>query len=247
MSAITVQALCEILPWDSEFFGFRIARVNRQRLDPDTLEEVMRWSAANEVRCLYFLADSGDSQTVYLAEEQGFHQVDVRVTLEWRPGSNANGVFPAAQSPTRPWREGDRIDLRAIARSAHRDSRFYYDCNFPAASCDALYETWIDRSMDGFANAVLVADLQGRAAGYVTCHLDPDQQGRIGLLAVASDSQGMRIGGRLIEGALQWFREHDVTVATITTQGRNCAAQRLYQRSGFVTRSLNLWYHRWFA
>ena len=28
--------------------------------------------------------------------------------------------------------------------------------------------------------------------------------------------------------------------------GRNLAAQRLYQRSGFVTASLQLWYHRWF-
>jgi len=32
----------------------------------------------------------------------------------------------------------------------------------------------------------------------------------------------------------------------VVTQGRNLAAQRLYQRNGFVTASLQLWYHRWF-
>jgi hypothetical protein len=32
----------------------------------------------------------------------------------------------------------------------------------------------------------------------------------------------------------------------VITQGRNYAAQRLYQRAGFVTRKTELWYHKWF-
>jgi ribosomal protein S18 acetylase RimI-like enzyme len=32
---------------------------------------------------------------------------------------------------------------------------------------------------------------------------------------------------------------------SVVTQGRNVAAQRLYQRAGFVTASTQLWYHRW--
>jgi ribosomal protein S18 acetylase RimI-like enzyme len=34
-------------------------------------------------------------------------------------------------------------------------------------------------------------------------------------------------------------------VATVVTQGRNIASQRLYQKHGFVTQSIQLWYHRW--
>jgi hypothetical protein len=30
------------------------------------------------------------------------------------------------------------------------------------------------------------------------------------------------------------------------TQGRNLAAQRLYQRTGFLIRDLQLWYHKWY-
>ena len=33
---------------------------------------------------------------------------------------------------------------------------------------------------------------------------------------------------------------------TVVTQGRNARAQRLYQRAGFVTESVRLWFHRWF-
>jgi dTDP-4-amino-4,6-dideoxy-D-galactose acyltransferase len=34
---------------------------------------------------------------------------------------------------------------------------------------------------------------------------------------------------------------------TGATQGRNIVMQRLFQKCGFVTRSVELWYHRWAA
>jgi hypothetical protein len=30
------------------------------------------------------------------------------------------------------------------------------------------------------------------------------------------------------------------------TQGKNIAAQRLYQKNGFLIRDLQLWYHKWY-
>jgi hypothetical protein len=36
------------------------------------------------------------------------------------------------------------------------------------------------------------------------------------------------------------------SVLTVATQARNIAAQRLYQRAGFLTSSVRVWYHRWF-
>jgi hypothetical protein len=45
---------------------------------------------------------------------------------------------------------------------------------------------------------------------------------------------------------LSWAAREDAKRAVVITQGRNVRAQRLYQRSGFVTASSQLWYHRWF-
>ena len=55
--------LCTYLDWDSEFFGRRIARLNRHRLNEASLDEMLAWCRASRIDCLYFLADCDDAQT----------------------------------------------------------------------------------------------------------------------------------------------------------------------------------------
>jgi dTDP-4-amino-4,6-dideoxy-D-galactose acyltransferase len=73
---------CEVLPWDSGFFGCRVGRVLAGRLDRAGLAAVDSWCREQAIDCLYFLADSEDPATAALAEEGGFRLVDLRVTLE---------------------------------------------------------------------------------------------------------------------------------------------------------------------
>lgn len=159
-------------------------------------------------------------------------------------GGEAGGT--AARAVIRPAVPADLAALRAIARVSHRESRFYHDGTFPAARCDLLYETWIEKSCSGYADAVLVTELDERPVGYVTCHRRAAGVGQIGLFAVAPDSQGKGLGGALLAHALGWFAGHGLGEATVVTQGRNAAAQRLYQRCGFLTKAVELWYHQWF-
>ena len=51
----------------------------------------------------------------------------------------------------------------------------------------------------------------------------------------------------LIAAAMEWFGTEGALEVDVVTQGRNLAAQRLYQRNGFVTRRFELLYHKWFA
>jgi dTDP-4-amino-4,6-dideoxy-D-galactose acyltransferase len=145
----------------------------------------------------------------------------------------------------RPWCERDLPLLAAIARISHRDTRFYFDRGFSSDRCDDLYDAWIRNSCAGYADAVLVADV-GETAGYISCHLDANSEGRIGLAAVGAAFQGQHLGSDLVQAALHWFASKGVSSATVVTQGRNIAAQRLYQQCGFRTVSTQLFYHRWF-
>lgn len=241
---------CEVLEWDTRFFGSRIARVRGDTLTQGQVRQIDAWCRQNGVRCLYFLSRSDDSGTTRVAEDSNFRLVDIRMTFGYKVSDSVGDAKSCANGAAivRPSRLEDIAALQSIAREIYRDTRFYYDAHFPRPLCDSLYETWIKRSCEGYADVVLVAELDREPVGYVSCHLNGEPRtGRIGLVGVANRAQGRGVGRTLILGSLEWFLKQGVKEISVVTQGRNCAAQRLYQRCSFVTQAVQLWYHKWYA
>jgi ribosomal protein S18 acetylase RimI-like enzyme len=233
---------CRRLAWDSDLFGRRIARMQGNTLTADEAAAALDWCSNHEIECLYFLAVSGDASTIRIAEESGFHLVDVRITFE-RPLDNP----PPLPGHVRKAEPADLPALQRIARSSFSGTRFYNDPHFDRARCDELYVRWTAQSVEGYADRVIVADHNGAAAGYITCSLSPALVGSIGLVAVDSEQRSSGVGQRLVDAALHYFAGQGMEKASVVTQGNNLKSQRLYQRCGFVTQSLELWYHRWFS
>ena len=228
-----------ILPWDSEFFGFRIGRVKASRLTPDTLRSVLAWAAAEKLRCAYFSADAECAETLALAHEGGFQFVDLRVDLA-TPVRAADAL--PAHAGFRPATTADLPALEAISRVAHRDTRFFKDAQFPAARAADLYAEWIQRDF----RVHHVFTVPGNT-GYVTCQVDPATgTGRIGLIAVAESERGRGLGRSLVGGALRWLGESGCREVRVATQASNVTAQRLYQAHGFRTAEGSATFHRWF-
>jgi dTDP-4-amino-4,6-dideoxy-D-galactose acyltransferase len=241
-----VEPVCEYLEWDSDFFGLRIARVTDSRITEHSIQEINLWSHSHNIECLYFLADPTDFQTGRLAHENMFRLVDARVTLELK----ATAVREEFGKPDTSIRSVDQSDvpaLQMIAKRCHRDSRFYHDGNFPERLCDRLYEVWIKRSCEGWAQKVLVAAEGDVVQGYITCHIRTNIVGQIGLVGVDELAQGKGVGKMLLASAVDWFTRQGIERISVVTQGRNVRAQRLYQRAGFVPHAMGLWFHRWIA
>lgn len=236
---------CELLEWDSEFFGLRIARLQAERLDDARLDAALAWCEERAVDCLYLRISGDDRGTLAAVERRSFDLVDVRVDLSHDlSGARAEDLDAPG---VRHAQAGDLPALCAIAREAFTGSRFFFDGRLPRDRCEALFETWVVRSVAGeLADAVLVVDVEGAPAGFVTCERPATGQGRIGLLGVSTEARGQGAGRRLCQGALGWFADHGTAGATVTTQGRSVGAVRLYERCGFTTASVSLWYHRWF-
>src|ERR1017187_2247794 len=189
------EATWKILDWDSEFFGFRIARAFAAP-SAAAIAGAVEECARQQVRCLYFLAEAGDTATIRLLERHGFGFADVRLTLiQQSPGAGQ----PLEISGIRLARAADLPALTRAARISHHDSRFYADPNFPRDRCDALYDAWITKSCnDGFADVVFVAETAvGEAGGYITCSMIQPDRGQVGLLAVAPEARGSGAGRRL--------------------------------------------------
>jgi dTDP-4-amino-4,6-dideoxy-D-galactose acyltransferase len=232
---------CELLEWDSSFFGFPIAQVTDNRLDRRRIEEVEAWCAEHEIRCAYLLADAADPATTLLAEDHGFRMVDVRVTFEHS--------LEDSPQPSQPLRvaSGAKLEpLLPLARRSFGDTRFYADPGFPRERVDELYAEWI-RASDGgpMGDAVLTAERDGSTAGAITC-VRGDEAGEIGLIMVDPSARGAGVGSDLVVGALEWLRDAGSPRAEVQTQARNVGAQRLYERAGFLASRVDIWLHRWF-
>ena len=236
---------CRLLEWDTEFFGVRIGRIEITRLTADLMNEVLDWARRNQLRSLYFLCDPDHDESVGIAEANGFHFVDIRMVF----AKKLEGIFPRQSESLvqiRPFYPEALPSLQQIASSIYSDTRFYYDKHFDRQRVSEMYREWITKSCYSYADAVLVAHNEKLVAGYITCHLDSPQHGRIGLVGVDEHMYGVGVGTALVHSALEYFSRRGVSCVEVTTQGRNLSAQRLYQRAGFQTQSLHLWYHKWF-
>jgi dTDP-4-amino-4,6-dideoxy-D-galactose acyltransferase len=240
------------LPWDTEFFGVKTTRIYGRQLEGPALAQALAECRAWGSAVVHFLAESDDDASIRSAEQAGFQLVDIRVTLAWNTSHSIDWpdrdhCVDGKDLGLRSYRQDDLTALKAIATRSYYASRFYRDPRYPRDRVDALYAEWITKSCRE-AGAVLVIESDGLVSGYVTCELDKERSdGRIGLLGVAAPMRGRGTARRLVRGAQQWFRDHGVDDVHVITQASNISAQRVYQRCGFLSRELQLWYHKWLS
>src|SRR5436305_1654736 len=116
---------CQLLTWDSEFFGFPMARVREATLTAERCGQIDAWCNANAIRCLYFQASSDDGPTQRLAASHGYFVVDVRMTFEW--DATARNLPTSPSLGVRASVAQDIPTLESIAAESHRQTRFYLD------------------------------------------------------------------------------------------------------------------------
>lgn len=231
--------ICRILDWDSEFWGFPIARVLPERVDAATAEQVERWCEGHGVVCAYLLAGAGDAETAAAAEGVGFTPVDTRVTLERPGGPPAAERRPVDGLEIRPAEARDEAALVGLARQAHTDTRFFFDPHFSSTRAAELYAAWVRRGLAEDPFRVFLAERDGSPVGYVLVKTDPLE---IDLIAVEQAARGDGIGSALVAEAIGVSPNGTVRVVT---QARNVAALRLYESFGFRVVKTEAWYHRW--
>jgi hypothetical protein len=246
-------AAAEVLPWDSEFWGHTIGRVAGETLTGAELAEIDAWAGENGVECLYFLTGADDFDSVRAAEDGGFRLVEVRITFR-RPihtGLYGKQRPPAESITIRDAEPGDLDELRRIGAASFGQSRFYVDPQFPDQRVDEYYGLWVEKSMQGWkGDRMIVAEVAGKPAGFITVSLESERVGRLNLLALDPAIMASPMAGR-VSYALgleaMKFTEIERCPMRATTQGANVRAQRFIQRWGFHIERVELYFHKWFT
>jgi len=242
-------SICQFLEWDSEFFGYRIARVNTHQLDPQSVEVVNDWCKSQEIDCLYFLANTDDPATIRQVEREGFNLVEVRLKFERKTAGWDPATRPKASEgiQIRPAKEDDIPILQDIATNSYINTRYYVDEHFSEEKCQELYRIWVKRSCQGHAQMALVAETDGQIQGYITGYRNPEStDGQFDLTGVRNEVRRSGIGHELFRSGLDWYVKSGVEYILVVTQGRNVPTQRMIQRYGFITRKCQLYYHKWY-
>jgi len=240
--AISAVEPCELLPWDTNFFGIKTARVLTGTMTPEIAVSVDNWCKTHGIQWLYFLANPNDPAITASAQRNGYKLVDVRMTFDRDP----KGVT-AASPIISPFLLADMPFLERIAAASFTDSRFYHDGRIPVEKCNELFVTWTRSSCQSDTDHILVARENGEAVGYVTCHADRESRnGTIGLIGVDSHHRGRGIGRNLLNASLTWAAGLGLQRMSVVTQARNSAARKLYERCGFVEKSSQPYFHKWY-
>lgn len=234
-------AECRRLEWDTEQFGIEAARLdlleasgsyaearrNKQKL----LSSVLHECRAAGVRHLSARVGAEEFSSIHALEEAGFELIDGIQTFRLV----LNGGVAAAPPGTRLFEPRDLEDILEIGRTAFVFDRFHADPALAAPVADRVNEAWTRNCCLGVAaDAVVVAEAEQRAAGYVACRADRDAgRGIIILVATAVWARGRGLARRATSAALHWFTGQGLRTAEVGTQLRNIPAARLYESLGF--------------
>jgi GNAT superfamily N-acetyltransferase len=241
-------APCELLEWDSEHFGFPIARVRANALTEDSAEAVDKWCAEHGIRCLYLSADVADLETGRVAASRGFRVADVRVIcrrpieglLELEEGSDAIGIRDATES--------DVEFAKALAARSHHTSRFYFDQGFPRDRSDALYEAWVERGHRDPERRVLIGVLEDEPVGYMVCApIGPDREGHGELVAVHEGHRGKGVGKKVHFAGYRHSAERGALTQRGAISTRVLVNIRFHEQIGFRADEFQVWQHKWYG
>lgn len=224
------------LLWDSAFFGIKIAKVEvfsqGEFQDLLTREE----SLGRQYDLLYVFATPGLNST-----NDKMQLVDKKAVFTKEITSHAD------RSPyVRQWDSTEASDeLKQLALSSGKHSRFKRDCHFPSGGFERLYTHWIEQSVNHTIATDVFCYFDGEVPiGMVTLDLDKEK-GQIGLVAVNEKYRKRGIGLSMMQSVIDYTFLNQGKKLSVVTQLDNEPACRLYQKCGFSLRSVTEVWHWW--
>jgi ribosomal protein S18 acetylase RimI-like enzyme len=237
------------LDWDTAFFGARMGSITRTTAylgDADGQREAL----ARDLRALLafaravgyahaiFRTPGEDLPAAWGAARAGLRLVDVGLDSTFTFGTAALPA-PSAAIAVRPHRPDDLPALRDLAAAAFVLSRFSADPFFSKEQVKAFHRQWITNLCNGLAQAVLVCEVEGEAAGFISCAMN-GAEGRIPLIATDARHRRLGIGRALVGASLHWFAGAGARAAHVKTQAHNYPALALYHGAGFAVSTTEL-------
>jgi len=143
--------------------------------------------------------------------------------------------------------EKDIPHIRRIAVDLYSHSRYTFDVNFPRDKVREFYSSWIEKAVRGtFDDLAWIICANDIPVGFCSVRYQENCEASIGLVGIDNRFAGKGLGAFVLTRTLEELESEGVKRIRVVTQGRNYAAQRLYQKVGFFIKQIEIYYHRWY-
>ena len=128
----------------------------------------------------------------------------------------------------------------------YKQSRYHFDENFSKTKINQFYEGWLEKAVLGlFDHECYCIFFNNSPVGFCTIRYTSLDHATIGLFGISKDHQNKGLSKNLLSYVNNILYDKGINKISVVTQGRNIAAQRAYQKSGFFSKRTQLWYHKW--
>lgn len=233
----------ELLEFDSNLFGFKVAKITTPSLATNQLATLLQTLRSLEIHLVYWQFSQNDKESQYAAQQfHGFlasNQITYVIHL--------NQILPPPIFPEVMYY--DKIipspELYDLAEEIGKLSRFGMDNNLPNKLMRRMYYAWIENSANrSLAQEILVIKETNKIIAMTTLG-EKNHRGDLGLVAVNKNHVRRQLGSKLIYTALRYFISHDYETAQVITQQTNLPACSLYEKCGFTIEKIDNFYHFW--
>lgn len=229
------------MDWDSNFFGYKVAKIYKNFINEKNYLESMQALRDSEVEFAQYTSEvelsSEISHNPYYSLKLVVSRVPIIKKME-----NIYSFHKNIEIYNKEYPEKELIELAQLAGS---QGRFGNDENIPTEKYYELFKNWIINSVNKkLATNVLVYRVNGKIIGFITINVD-GEKGSAPLLAVNREHEGFGVSFALMRAAETVLVKHGCTSVMSGTQDLNKKALKVFERYGFKFQKKEYVYHLW--
>lgn len=237
----------EINALESARFGVVAAHVRNPHASQHAINAAARTLG---VQMLTLRSDCADHASIHAAEADNFRLMDTIVYYERSLEGPLREVLDASDVAIRQAQPEDAGAVADVAGAAFSNyvGHFHADPRLDAASADAAYVDWAQRSVthQSDEDQAMVLHYDGRLAGFLTLRRNNPTEFEIVLNAVHPDFQRRGLYERLLHDALVMGHREGAERMIVSTQLNNFRVQRAWSKLGFRLVSALHTFHKWY-
>ncbi len=263
---VGVITFCE-LPWDSKLFNRKMGSIKHLIVSAEyneilktsnaLISETIQWAKEKKYEFILRKINTDDVTSIRALETNGFKLVDTLLDYVYdpykKPFTNLTQPVLTAGASIRLATFEDETELISIAHQAFKNhfGRYHSDENIPRDDANKVYEEWITSSLKGYADFIIVLEIDGKIAAYSIWRNPTDEElkenlpiGHYSLGAVHPDFYGM---GLFYAITYEGMRRLVTKVKCIEgpTHVNNYPVQRGYAKLGWQIFDAHHSFHRW--